>query len=176
MEQTQTTPSHEFADGETFHYLGQEVKLCIEADRIERVRLIDGTLFVGLHDPADRKRAGVLIERWYRRRAKSVFSELFAEACRHMQPLGIGQPPLKIRLMRSRWGSCSSKGNITLNPKLIQVPEPLLRYVILHELCHLIEFNHSPRFWALMDQVMPGWKAHRKALKTVDVWEMQLGA
>jgi hypothetical protein len=117
-----------------------------------------------------------LIERWYHRRAKSVFSELFAEACRHMQPLGIGQPPLKIRLMRSRWGSCSSKGNITLNPKLIQVPEPLLRYVILHELCHLIEFNHSPRFWALMDQVMPGWKAHRKALKTVDVWEMQLGA
>lgn len=167
--------SHQFLDGETFRYLGQEVVLQAEADRIERVRLVGNTLFVGVHDPANRAHVGQLIDRWYRRRAKIVFADLFAEACTYMKPLGIEQPPLKLRLMRSRWGSCSSKGNITLNLKLIQVPEPLLRYVILHELCHLIEFNHSPRFWGLMDQVMPGWKAHRKALKTVEVWDIKLG-
>lgn len=171
-----TIPSktpRQFISGETFRYMGQEVVLQVEADRIERVRLIEGTLFVGIHEPSDQARVGQLIERWYRRRAKIVFSEMFAQSWQHMQPLGIGHAPLKLRLMRSRWGSCSSKGNITLNLKLIQVAEPLIRYVILHELCHLIEFNHSPRFWALMDHVMPGWKAHRKALKTVEVWDMK---
>jgi predicted metal-dependent hydrolase len=175
MESSPVRASYQFVDGETFRYMGQSAVLRIEQDRIERVRLIDGTLYVGVQDPANRARIGQLIERWYRRRAKIVFTDLFKEGVQFMQSFGVGQPPLKLRLMRTRWGSCSSKGNITLNLKLIQTPEPLIRYVILHELCHLIEFNHSPRFWALMDHVMPGWKVHRKALKTVEVWDMKAG-
>lgn len=74
-------------------------------------------------------------------------------------------PPFKVRKMRSRWGSCSHKGAITINSLLIQAPPICIDYVILHELCHLQEFNHSPRFYALMDQVMPEWRAHRQYLR-----------
>jgi len=66
--------------------------------------------------------------------------------------------------MKSRWGSCSTHGAITLNLNLVQASAPLIDYVIVHELCHLREFNHSPRFWALVASVIPDWKTRRKAL------------
>jgi predicted metal-dependent hydrolase len=73
---------------------------------------------------------------------------------------------MKIRSMKSRWGSCTGKGKITLNLKLIYMPVDLIDYVVLHELCHLKELNHSPAFYALLSRVMPNWKAQRKRLNS----------
>ena len=66
--------------------------------------------------------------------------------------------PLRYRFMKKRWGSCSARGQITLNPHLIKSHPQCIDYVILHELCHLKELNHSPRFYALMDKYMPQWR------------------
>ncbi len=72
---------------------------------------------------------------------------------------------IAIRNQRTRWGSCSKKGNLNFNYKIALLPEKLAEYIIIHELCHLGEFNHSKRFWALVARVVPDYKECRKALK-----------
>ncbi len=69
-----------------------------------------------------------------------------------------GRPSFRILTMKKQWGSCSSKGMLMLNPHLVKAPKESIDYVILHELCHIAEHNHSERFWWLLTQVMPQWK------------------
>jgi predicted metal-dependent hydrolase len=71
-----------------------------------------------------------------------------------------------IRQQRTRWGSCSRRGSISLNARLLFLPPRLVEYVLLHELCHTKQLNHSPRFWALLGSHDPECDAHRKALRT----------
>ena len=79
----------------------------------------------------------------------------------------IGRRPgrVAIRDQKSRWGSCSAKGNVNFNWKLIMAPPEALDYVVIHELCHLYEFNHSPRFWSLVRNQMPDYEVWKKWLK-----------
>lgn len=91
---------------------------------------------------------------------------------RHFAPLvGVGYGGITIRNQRSRWGSCSSKGNLNFNCLLMLTPERVIDYVVVHELCHRLEMNHSPAFWAQVERVLPdyreslGWlKEHGSAL------------
>lgn len=78
----------------------------------------------------------------------------------HLQP-----SRMKLSGAKSRWGSCTSAGAIRLNWRLMQAPIPVIDYVIIHELCHLREMNHSPRFWALVEVACPDWKVKRAWLK-----------
>jgi len=78
---------------------------------------------------------------------------------------GLGYQKVSIRTQRTRWGSCSSKGNINLNDRLIMLPPELADYVMLHELCHTQHMNHSARFWELVKSHMPDYKMHRKQLR-----------
>ncbi len=72
--------------------------------------------------------------------------------------------PLRYRHMRRSWGNCSRGGIITFNTALIQYPPAQIRHVIIHELCHLQEHNHSAAFYALMDAAQPDWRTHKAAL------------
>src|SRR5690554_7939176 len=69
--------------------------------------------------------------------------------------------------MKKQWGSCSNKGNLMLNPHLVKAPKECIDYVILHELCHIAEHNHSERFWRLLTQVMPNWKEVKAKLDEI---------
>lgn len=80
--------------------------------------------------------------------------------------VGCAPGRVTIREQKTRWGSCSGKGNLNFNWKLIMAPPQALDYVVIHELCHLYEFNHSPRFWALVARQMPDYEAWKKWLKT----------
>ena len=85
--------------------------------------------------------------------------------------IGVRYGKLSVRIMSSRWGSCSSTGNISFNILLGELPPEVADYVIIHELCHRIEMNHSPRFWALVARQDPDYAAHRKYLRvTGPVW------
>lgn len=113
-----------------------------------RATMRNGTLEVAGPEPE------VSVERWYRREARSrlaVVVEL--ESAR----LGLSAGRLSVRDPRSRWGSCSPRGDLSFSWRLILAPPDVLRYVVIHELCHLWEMNHSKRFWALLDAAMPGW-------------------
>ena len=79
--------------------------------------------------------------------------------------VGVSVNRVTIRCQRTRWGSCSAKGNLNLNCLLMICPEEVRDYVVVHELCHRREMNHSPRFWAEVERVMPDYRRHRRWLK-----------
>lgn len=79
--------------------------------------------------------------------------------------LGVNYGKITVRCQKTRWGSCSSKGNLNFNTLLVCCPEGVRDYVAVHELCHLKELNHSPRFWALVESIMSDYKAQKKWLK-----------
>lgn len=153
-----------YADGATIRYLGTSYPLRVEAAARDRVQRVGGEIVVAVKGAADADRAAALVKRWLRLQAERVFAERLTALFPRVESWGVAFPPLKIRDMRSRWGSCSSKGNVSLNLRLIHQPLDLIDYVVLHELCHLKELNHSPRFWALMDRVLPDWRERRKQL------------
>ncbi len=100
---------------------------------------------------------------WYREQARVVFQQRLAELGETV-PWVDSVPEMKLRKMRCRWGSCNSRGLVTLNTHLVKAPLAFIDYVILHELCHLRELNHSQRFYRLMDQVLPEWRKVKKQL------------
>jgi predicted metal-dependent hydrolase len=82
------------------------------------------------------------------------------------QHYGFAYKRVAIRNSSSRWGSCSQKGNLNFHYKLLQLPPELADYIIVHELCHLAELNHSERFWSRVAEVIPDWKVQRKRLSS----------
>lgn len=79
-----------------------------------------------------------------------------------------------IKNTKSRWASCSQKGNLNFNYKIVLLPQALADYIIIHELCHLHEFNHGPKFWALVSQTCPNYRAARKALRHIEQGKISL--
>ena len=79
--------------------------------------------------------------------------------------VGVDYGRITIRNQKTRWGSCSSKGNLNFNVALMRMPLEVLDYVVVHELCHRIEMNHSPRFWKEVERIIPDYKKHEKYLK-----------
>lgn len=106
-----------------------------------------------------------LLAGWYRRQASSIFAARLARCLEVMGHLQLPTPRLRWRHMRSRWGSCSSRGDITLNLDLIRYPLHLIDYVVVHELCHLREFHHGPAFYRLMDAALPDWPQRKQELR-----------
>jgi predicted metal-dependent hydrolase len=102
-----------------------------------------------------------LLERWYRREAKTWLPTRLAELA---APLGVSPSRIAIRGQRSRWGSCSTRGTISLNWRLMLVPRTLADYVLVHELCHLRHMNHSPRFWEMVASIVPDYGQRRVRL------------
>lgn len=84
---------------------------------------------------------------------------------KHAQRLGLEYGRICVRAQKSRWGSCSGKRNLNFNCLLMLCPERVRDYVAIHELCHLREMNHSPRFWALVESACPDYRESRKWLK-----------
>lgn len=98
----------------------------------------------------------------YRNQARKIFPERI----RYYEPLlGVRANQIHIKDQKTRWGSCSSKGNINLNWRLILAPQEVMDYVIIHELCHLKEMNHSKAFWELVEQICPDYRERKKWLK-----------
>lgn len=144
------------ARGETVPYLGQSLTLITEPGRVRAVRR-GQTLVVP--DGPERQAA---LERWYRRMAREEVAARLDRAC---ASAGLTYIKLTIRDQRTRWGSCSRAGAISINWRLLLAPESVLDYVIWHEACHLAVMDHSPRFWSLVAKYCPDHRAHVAWLK-----------
>lgn len=153
-----------YKSGETHHYLGRQYRLKIAEGHREAVFYKGRYLLVETKNPS-KEHVKELLDHWYRQRAKIKFPEYAEPFIEQFKKYEVKPKNLYIQQMQYRWGSCSAKGNIILNPKLIQAPKPCIEYVINHELCHLIHRNHTKSFFALQRKEMPDWKKWKEKLE-----------
>lgn len=158
-----------YRDGESILHLGREVVLRVRPAMRSSALLKEEELQLGVpeHFIEDRTAMAGVVELWQRREARRLFPLRLAQCHEAMRELALPFPQLKIRKMRSRWGSCSRSAIVTLNLELIRMPMHCIDYVITHELCHLVEFNHSPHFYELQSRFIPDWKERRKELEDI---------
>lgn len=141
----------------TVPYLGADLWLRPEPGRV-RVHRRGSVLLV----PEDALAARAALERWYRRQARVEIAPRLDAAAR---AVGREYTTLTIRDQRTRWGSCSSRGAMSFNWRLLLAPEVVLEYVVRHEAAHLAVMDHSPRFWGVMERLMPGYEVPRRWLR-----------
>ncbi len=139
------------ARGENVPYLGQSLRVIAEPERT-RVHRRGSELLA----PAGEQRTAAL-ERWYRRRAGVEIAPRLDSAC---AIAGTSYSKLTIRGQRTRWASCSRTGAMSFNWRLLLAPEPILDYVVWHEVCHLEVMDHSRRFWSLLRSRWPDYREH----------------
>ncbi|MGA9874701.1 MAG: SprT family zinc-dependent metalloprotease [Solirubrobacteraceae bacterium] len=149
------TLAHIAERGDTVPYLGTPLTLVPQPGRT-RAHMNGEKLFVpvGDHRPA--------VERLYRRLARR---EIAARLDAAVESIGASHNGLSIRAQSTRWASCSASGAMSFNWRLLLAPEPVLDYVVWHEVCHLDVRDHSPRFWALVERRYPGWREQRDWLR-----------
>ncbi len=144
------------ARGDTVPYLGRTLALMAQRGRSRVTRRGDVLLV-----PDGEARTPAL-ERWYRRAAQSEIAPRLEQAC---ALAGTSYTGLTIRGQRTRWASCSRSGAMSFNWRLLLAPEPVLDYVVWHEVCHLEVHDHSPRFWRLLATRSPGYREHMRWLR-----------
>lgn len=155
-----------YADGETHWYLGEPLQLRLAPHARQAIVQRGGVLEVGGARVADAARTARAVQQWYRTQAQSVFMALIERWQAHPRFSRYPVPTLKIRLMRTRWGTFSPRTGMTLNLALIHAPLAAIEYVVVHELCHNRYRGHGKGFYALMDAVLPDWRARKRLLET----------
>ncbi len=161
--QARQPPPFAWQHGETLLFLGSELNLCLaEGARRAQPLLEDDALVVRLPDLADAAAVRRKLEQWYRAEAQRHFLQRLGHYAGRM---GLALPTLALSSARSRWGSCNSRGEIRLSWRLIQAPISQIDYVVVHELAHIRELNHSPRFWSIVREYLPHYEAAHRALK-----------
>ena len=158
------TPQMQWRDGARVPYLGGELTLRLCADAIEGI-VFDpaaGTLTVCLPRDADEGRLKDRVQAWLQAQASILFA---ARLPLYAARLDVSYRAFALSSATTQWGSCTADGKIRLNWRLVHFALPLIDYVIAHELSHLREMNHGPRFWATVQSVFPEFETARKALR-----------
>ncbi len=154
-----------FESGDLFYYLGKSYRLKIVEKSITKkadLHFEDELMVLEISRADDKDKIKSSLKSWYISKA----AELLVERIRiYSSVVGVSPKKVTVKEQKTRWGSCSSKGNINLNWKLVMSPLSVVDYVVIHELCHMKEMNHSGRFWELVEAVMPEYKVYRKWLK-----------
>ena len=156
----------EFVSGEAFPFLGQNFRLKVQEGHRAGVQLSEGYLLTTVR-PAEvgeqrKQRIQQYLKSWYRSRAEERLQE---KVERYSKQIGVSPKGLRVREFKSKWGSCDSRGTIAFNLNLIKAPHPIVDYVVIHELCHMIQPNHSKNFWKEVEKYDASYKEHRAWLK-----------
>ena len=157
-----------FVGGELFPYLGRHYPLTLIVagnSRQPKCFLAEDRFIIEIRDRDEDKQRDTIkkaLLKWYRSQAEK---DLINSVNRWAPFVGQASVFAQIRNQKTRWGSCSRTGKISLNWRLVMLPPEVLAYVVVHELCHLIEPNHSPRFWAVVAKAIPHYKQRRTLLR-----------
>jgi len=158
------TPPRQYVNGEAHLYLGKKYRLRIEPSDKWGVRCLRGYMTVYT---TPKHAAPELIRAWYAERAAYQFPRILKDCLTLFDQYKLPEPILEIRKMEKRWGSCTPQGRIRLNVELIKAPKACIEYVIIHELCHLLEPNHKRAFYLLLEKMMPDWEEWKGRLERV---------
>lgn len=158
------TTERKFISGETHLYLGRQYLLKVENDNSESVKLKGKFIEVKTTDKSKTKQ---LLTDWYLRQARSKFFAIAQQLIENFKKHKVEPTSIIFREMPTRWGSCTAKGKIILNPELIKAPKGCIEYVIIHELCHLIHHDHTQKFIDLQTKEMPDWEKWKSKLENL---------
>ena len=160
-----TIEEHSYLTGECYRYLGRELRLKVEQGRNSVIT--DGVyLYLTTQDTANAILKENLITKWYDAQCRELFPKLIEDMFPIFRKYNVSLPKLILRDMTSRWGSCQAKrGTITLNKRLIETPRECIEYVIVHELTHFLQSDHSRKFYDLINAFMPDWKERKATLE-----------
>ena len=156
-----------WVDGQSIQFMGEALSLRVVASLFDAPPLLQGRqLFVHVTDNANQAMIEQVVTQWYRREAEVLFRERVA----HYAPmLNVSPSELKLSSARTQWGSCTVRGTVHLNWHLIKLPLRLIDYVVVHELAHLVEMNHSAAFWEVVKSACPDFKKRRGELRRQSV-------
>ncbi len=152
---------HEWKSGAPILYQGRELALALHPVRRKEIAADLLNLTVLHPSPHDEESVATFVIRWLKDEALRLVVPLVAASAARITD---STPPVALSNARGEWGSCNRKGEIRLNWRLVHLPPWLAHYVVAHEVAHLVELNHSPRFWALVESLFPGHAAARRAL------------
>lgn len=156
----------QYVSGESVTMLGRELQIVVEKDSKEYVSCDGINVNIHVRQPDNYNRKRNLFNAWLDKQCLTVFEDVMHEVHKKFAPYNIAFPQLKIRRMTSRWGSCQPfKGVITLNRRLIEAPKNCIEYVVFHEFCHFIHPDHSKKFYALLQLMLPDWKECKRVLE-----------
>lgn len=156
------TPARKFKGGETHLYLGRQYRLKIKSAKEETVKLKGKFIEV---TTSNNSRVKQLVNDWYLENAKTKFPIIAKPLIDKFKRHKVEPSSIVLRDMPTRWGSCTPKGKIILNPELIKAPKGCIEYVIVHELCHLIHHDHTQRFIDLQTKEMKDWEKWKNKLE-----------
>ncbi len=161
----------ELADGECVKLLGKEYPIYIIPANQNHIEINDSCIYINTKYPEDKNKIKVLWDKWYGLFIKDIFYEVVKEIYPKFLPYHIAMPNIKIRMMKTRWGSCSVyTGMITLNTALIHAPIECIEYVAAHELTHFLQPNHSSKFYNMLGIIMPDHKERKKLLERQPIY------
>jgi predicted metal-dependent hydrolase len=155
----------QIADGEKLLFRGKEYLLRVINGEKAQVLMSDNKIIVTAPVEKNPLSAEKAMKKWYYEQAEILIRENFERIFVRYESFGFKPSVITIRSMKRRWGSCSSKGRITINSELVKIDDIYTEYVILHELCHLKQHNHGPEYYKLLSTVFPEWKNVRKELR-----------
>jgi predicted metal-dependent hydrolase len=153
-----------FKNEENFQFLGKNLKLKITISENKKSYIDDKFIYLVLKNNKEnfKEKIKEKLEIFFRETAKDIFKNKTLDEAKKIR---VTPKKIIVRSYKRRWGSCSYKKDISYNWKLIMAPEKIIHYVVIHELCHLIHFNHSRDFWKSVGKILPDYKSSKEWLK-----------
>ena len=158
-------PEKKFINGEVFKFLGKDLMLKINISVAKKTYIKNDYICLDLKNNTKNNRDKIKkeLELFYRSFSEKILKE---KTLIEAKKMNLKVEKIKVRSYKNRWGSCSSNGDISYNWKLIMAPEKIINYVIIHELCHLIHFNHSREYWEEVSKKLPNYRESKEWLKS----------
>ena len=158
-------PKKKFINGEIFKFLGKDLILKINISDAKQIYIKNDYICLDLKNNTKNNKDKIKkeLELFYRSFSEKILRE---KTLIESKKMNLVVEKIKVRSYKNRWGSCSSNGDISYNWKLIMAPEKIINYVIIHELCHLIHFNHSRDYWEEVSKKLPNYRESKEWLKS----------
>ena len=154
----------EYVSGEAFSYLGRNYRLKVLHGKPRPVELKNGRFFVHVQSSGNERENHIrgVLTAWYKSHA---LDKLADRARLYADRVGVSYRAVRVKDLKSRWGSCTMAGDIHFTWHIIMAPMRIVDYVVVHELCHRAHHNHSPAFWRLLGRILPDYRAHKEWLR-----------
>ena len=162
-------PERQYVSGETHYYLGRQYRLRIRKGKEESVKLVGKFYIVTTLKPDNREHIKLLMMQWYADHARMLLDHRIQIYIDRILGPTFESLEINYKYLKGRWGSCTTNNAITFNIELVKTPLPCIDYVIVHELCHLINPNHDKAFYRLMRRIIPNWQKRKEKLELFGV-------